>query len=725
MGIETAIVGGLMSAGVGYGTASFIAGAAVNLGVSYLASTAIRAISGGQQDAQDVSRQLSQPDPHPAYRHALGLTRATGTPVAMPVRTRFIWGCWILNSRPSKLTDPVIYFDKRRLDFTGDPFDLQGEGAKAASDLFENHVEMWIGRGDQGAPPQFFLDNVPWAVDGDEDLWKASDRWEGRTVIWMRLEAGASEEFNLRWPSVPPLVEVEGQWSFVWDPRDPAQDPDDESTWQWSDNHALCVLDALRRNPMRQYRALNLHLQSFIDAANASDETIQTADGGSEPRYRAAGTLTYDRPEIEDVVNPLVLSGAANLVRIGGQLAIAPGVWQPPAATVDDVLGEGFTFSDMVPGADLVNELRVEYLSPARGYEMASLQPWPIPGAREQDGGIAAPKKLSLPFCPSATQGMRVRKIEGLRMRRQDRIEGVQLPPECFDLVAGSTANVAFPEPYDVFDGTYEIETIHPAFRPMGGEGDDAMAMVMPAAMVLHSEAIYEWSAAEEEEIVTEPYDGDRGEVQLPGPITVSAANLDTGDTVLPRLRFAFDPSLSSGVDAYEWQIREYDPGQTAEAGWSERRIISGDVRDDSDQVYGITDALSSSGVYDIRVRTVAAAGKSRYRTVEGVAAEGLTITLTAPTFIQVTPSANSVYLEFATSNDPETRGVEIWGADTDSEAAATQLGDPIYIGSNRSASLTEGGLNNGQTRYYFARSFGPFGSTSPFSDSASATTTS
>ncbi|WP_422073855.1 hypothetical protein [Tranquillimonas rosea] len=698
-----------------------IATAAVRIGASVLISAASRALFGGQPNAQDTARKLSSPDVLPAYRHVYGQTRATGTPVATPVRTRFIWGCWVLNSRPSKLTNPVIYLDKRRMEYTGDPFDLQGEGAKASGGIFEDHVEFWIGRGDQTQPPQFFLDNVPWAVDGDEDLWRATDRWEGRTVIWMRLEAGANEERNIRWPSAPPLVEVEGQWSFVWDPRDPAQDPDDETTWQWSENHALCVLDALRRNPMRRYRKLNLHLQSFIDAANASDEVIQTADGGSEPRYRAAGTLTYDRSELEDVVNPLVLSGAANLVRIGGKLAIAPGVYQEPAATVTAMLGQGFTFSDMVPGAELVNELRVSYLSPDRGYETASLQPWPIPGAQAQDGGVSAPKDMELSFCPSPTQAMRVRKIEGLRLRRQDRIEGGELPPETFDLVAGATATVAFPEPYDALDGTYEIESLHPALDPMGQDG---AALRMPAALVRTSAAIYEWSTAEEEEIITEPYDGDRGEVQLPGPITVSAANLDTGDTVLPRLRFAFDPSLSSGVDAYEWQIREAVPGQTAEAGWSERRIINGDVRDGSGQVFGVTDALSSSTTYDIRVRTVAAAGKSLYRTVEGVSTDGLAVILTAPTLFSITPGSDQIAMVFETPNESEIRSVEIWGADSDSEAAATELVEK-FTGANAQVPFTETGLTSGQTRYYFARTTGPYGSTSPFSDSASATTTS
>src|SRR5690606_32291721 len=123
------------------------------------------------------------------------------------------------------------------------------------------HINFWIGRGDQTSPPDLFLSDAPWGSGGDEELWLATDAWQGNTVIWMRLRAGKAESMQERWPSIPPLVEIEGRWSLIWDPRDEEQDPDDPETWEWSENHRLCVLDALRRNPIRQYQLANLHLE--------------------------------------------------------------------------------------------------------------------------------------------------------------------------------------------------------------------------------------------------------------------------------------------------------------------------------------------------------------------------------------------------------------------------------------------------------------------------------
>lgn len=736
MGIGVAAA--LMANGVGFGAAitatyGVVGAAAIRIGASLLISAATNALFGGRDmpKAQDIKRELSQPTTEPTYRFVYGETRATGTPAGTPVRGKHIWGCWILNSRPSVLDAPELYLDERLVEWDGDPFDFSGPGGYATNDPFKrdepvlgessdppyerNHVRFWIGRGDQTSPPQKFLDDVPYG-EGDEDLWKATDAWKGRTVIWMRLRAGENEDRQERWPSTPPMVAVEGKWCAVWDPRDEAQDGDDESTWGWSDNHALCVLDALRNNPIRKYRDINLHMQSFIDAANASDEVVERKSG-TEPRYRAAGTLTFESGEIEDQINPLVLSGAANLIRIGGQLGLAAGVWRAPQVELSYFLGEGFSAPDMVPGSELVNELRVSYLSPDRGYETAELSPWPIPGALAQDGGVPAVRDIELSFCPSATQAMRVRKINGLRMRRQERIEGGTLPPEAFDLVAGANVSVSLPAPYDVLDGTYEIESLHPAMDPTGREG---MALRMPSSLVKTDATIYDWDAeTEEEDIILQPYNGERKGVQLPGAINVSTgdgANLDTGGTILPRVRFAFDPSLSSSADSYRWQFR-VDGGD-----WQSGGSIDAEIRDGNNQVFGYLEGAAGT-TYDIRVRTVSPLGKSGWVEYIG-ATPTVSVTLNPPELVEITAGTGEISVTFQTANDPQTEGMEIWGADTDT---ADPINDATLLGTfsleaNRSADVTETGLSSGQTRYYFARARGPYNSASAFSPSASET---
>lgn len=711
MGIGT--LAALISNGVGVGAAlsatyGAVGAFAIQAGASLLLSTAANALLSKAPNAQDMSRQLAQPDTAPAYRYVYGETRATGTPVGTPVRGDYIWGCWLLNSRQSDLPSIKLFLDKREVVLSGDPFNW-ATGASSTDDPFLDHVTVWVSRGGRVAPPDEFLAQVPWAAGADSDLWKSTDGWQGRTVIWLKLKAGKSGDRQERWPASPPLVEVEGRWSKVWDMRDPAQDADDPATWKWSDNHALCCLDALRQNPIRRYTDATLHLASWQDAADVADELVTLASGATEKRYRVAGTLTFADGEIEDQINPLVLSGAADLIRIGGQLGIKPGAWQAPTLTLDYLMGDGFTAPDMLPGSDLVNELRASYLNPDRGYETADLEPWPIPGALAADGGLPAPRSIELSYCPSPYQAMRVRKITGLRLRRQERIEGGSLPPEAFDLVAGANVTIALPAPYDALDGVYEIEMIHPAFDPMGRQG---LALRMPAALVKTGPEIYAWTPAEEEEVVSEPYDGERKGMQPPGAITAltgDAVNLNTGKTTIPRIRFDFDPSSSNGVSDYEWEYRPTGDN------WREGGQIDGDVRDASGKVFAFTRSLATGEAYDIRVRAVGAGGKSDWVEIAGVSPI-VSVTLDLPTFDraeEIEPGKVRVWFELP--NDPDVTGMEIFAGPTTDPADAVSMRGIIYASPGSTRRATESGIPSGATRYYFARSRGDYASASGF----------
>lgn len=713
------IAGGLTSLGIGGAAAWAASSALVQFGVSQLINSAVNAVFGARSPrAQDIAREMSQMTTQPAYRFVYGECRATGTPAAIPTKDGNIYGAWILNSRPSDLSTFVLYFDKREVELTGDAFDLSGTGATATEAPFNGNVTVWISRGDHTAPPTAFTTDAAYVEGTADNLWKTSDAWKGRTMIWLKLNRGSPENRQELWPTYPnpPLVEVEGKWSKVYDPRDESQDADDPSTWVWSENHALCVRDALSQNPIRQYREGQIHASFNEDGPDASEETVALQSGGSEDRYTCAGTLIFSEGEIEDQLNPMMISGAADFIRVGGKLGYAAGVYRAPTETLTYLLGDGFEFPDMLPGADLVNQLRVTYLSPARGYETAALQPWDIPGALAEDGGVPAVKTMDLPFCPSATQGMRVRKISGLRMRRQERIEGGTLPPEAFNLVGGATATIALPEPYDALDGVYEIEGIHPGLDPLGESGQ--VAMRLPASLVKHNPAIYAWVPADdEEEVFDEQYDSDREGTNDPGAISVTtgdAVNLNTGGTIIPRVRFAFDPSTSD-VLSYEWQFR-LDGGD-----YQSGNIIGRDIRDGSGKVFGYLNGTPGQ-LYDIRVRAIGSNGTSDWVEITGVTPV-VDIVIDLPTEGAAVGGTGEITASFRTPNDPDFRAIEFYGSDTDDSGAASLIGTAIFTSQNTIVSITEDSLGASVTRYYFARSRGDYASASAFTASVSATT--
>tara|TARA_R110000765_G_scaffold10984_3_gene33931 strand:- start:34285 stop:36378 length:2094 start_codon:yes stop_codon:yes gene_type:complete len=694
-----------------------IASSLIQFGVSALLNSAIAAIFGKKQpDAQDIGRELSQPTTAPAYRFVYGTARATGTPVGTPIKGKNIWGAWLLNSRPSDLSEFTLFLDKREVELTGDAFDLDGDGAAATVYPFLNHVRVWISRGDHTAPPAAFTTDAAY-VEGDrEDLWKVTDAWRGQTMIWLKLDAGAQGERQERWPATPPLVEVEGNWSLIYDPREEDHDPEDPNTWTWSKNHALCVRDALAQNPIRKYREAQIHESFNVDGPDACDQLVALKSGGAEPRYVVAGTVVFSEGELEDQLNPMMISAAADFIRVGGKLGYAAGIYREPNEVLTYLLGDTFEFPDMLPGAELVNQLRVSYLSAPRGYETAELQPWDIPGALVEDGGVPAVKTLALSFCPSPTQAMRVRKISGLRVRRQERIQGGTLPPEAFNLVGGATVSVALPTPYDVLDGVYEVESIHPGLDPIGESGE--VAMRLPASLVRHSAEIYAWNpGVEEEEVFDEPYDSERKGTEPPGEISVTtgdAVNLDTGGGIIPRILFAFDPSEST-VTGYEWEYTQFL------TFYQSGGVLGADVRDGSGQVFGFLTGTPGQ-VYDIRVRAVGPSGNSPWVEITNVTPV-VDIEIDIPVDGAAVGGAGEITASFRTPNDADFRAIEIYGSDTDDSGSASLIGDAFYTGQNLTVTIVESGLGASVTRYYFARSRGDYASASAFTASVSATT--
>ena len=263
--------------------------------------------------------------------------------------------------------------------------------------------------------------------------------------------------------------------------------------------------------------------------------------------------------------------------------------------------------------------MRVSYLSVDRGYEAASLEPYPIPNALAEDGGVTDIQNLELTFCPSPTQAMRVRKIFGGLVRRQKNLN-VVLPPEAFNCVVGSTLNLDLETPFDIFNGVYEVRNLNTGFDVVG---DNGLSMLLPATLTKHSESIYDWDPeVDEEDVVEVFYDGTRTGVSPTGAITTQLEYFNSGGTFLPRIRFLFDPSPSSNIEYYEWEYSQ-DSGSFISGG-----DIDGASRDTSDptKVSGTLLAEENSD-YSIRVRAVSAAGKSDYTTTVADFQVDMTIT--------------------------------------------------------------------------------------------------
>lgn len=685
--------------------ASTVAGALVQIGGSYLLSVVARKLAGKpRQEAQ--RSELTQPTSLPAYRFVYGRCWAPGTPVGWVVRGRVLYICYLLNSRESALTTHTVLFDKRAVETSGNPFDFAGSGAVATNDPFSGYLQYWIGRGDQTSCPA--------QIASESGYFEATDAWRGRTVLWARVDCGPDDDRSERWPATPPELNVDGQWSLVYDPRD--------NTTKFSRNQGLIVLDALMNSPLRAYSDSYLWTETFEWAADVASQPVAVKAGGTIPRYRCDGVLVWsDGSELEDQIKPLLAAGASSLVRVGGRLGIVPAVSRASVHTITEFTdGQSIGLSRWQASDRIYTEVGGTYVAPDRAYESADLPVYVVPGAQTQDGGIPKRMDIDLDFVTDHRQGQRLAKIAAMRSRMQRRVSGEAFP-DAFRLVAGSICTLSLPWPYGSWNGMYEVETIHPA---AGINDDQSITLRLPMTLRETSAAIYTWDAAtEEQDVESAVFGGSIRRIVAPASVSVVSgadAALNLGYATMARVMLEWPVSVSASVRSYEWQLARRAGG--AWGDWLEGGAVDATTGDGATCRAWLSYVVIDSE-YRVRVRSVGTYGKSGWVVSAGVVASGPVLTLQMPVVQSATGGAGRIDLVLRQASDADATRIEVWVATVDDIGAASLLAT-LPAGASVVTTYAHTGLGSTETRHYWIRSRNGFGNASPFSASTSATTT-
>lgn len=700
----------LMANGVSFGaalTATFgaVGAALVQLGGSFILSAAATALM-GRPSAQSQRQELQRPTALPAYRFAYGRCWAPGTPVGWAVKGKVLYICYLLNSRPSALTSYTVYFDERAVVLDGNPFDFSGPGGSAVEDPFDDHVQIWIGRGDQVTCPA--------QLAAESEYFASTDAWRGRTVLWARLDCGKKSQRSERWPATPPALTVDGDWSLVFDPRD--------GLMKFSRNQALIVLDALRTNPIRAYADDFLMLDTFGWAADVAAQAVSVKAGGTIPRYRCDGVLVFaDGAELEDQLDPLLAAGASRLVRVGGRLGIVPAIARDPVHTITDVAdGQPLELTRWQPSDSLYTECVATYTAPDRNYETAEAPVYVVPGAVAADGGLPKRLDLALDFVTDHRQAQRLAKIAARRGRLQRAISA-ELWPDAFDLVAGSVASVDLGDPFGPWSGDYEVESIHPA---AGINDDQSITLRLPATLRETSAAIYDWDAAtEEQDVELGDLGATIGGVQAPGvPSVISggAAALTSGEQITPRVQFTFAASASASAEAYEVQYRRHDG--TSWGRWQAGGTFSEDAVE-SGTITGYVTPVSVGSDYQVQARTIGEYGKSGWSVSVAVTASAPANILATPDAPTVTAlSSSTIRVRAEQIDDPSaTHLIILRNTVNNSITAAEWL--TIAAGASVAVQRDHTGLTSGSTWYYWCQARDQWGNRGGVSAAGTATT--
>lgn len=241
-------------------------------------------------------------------------------------------------------------------------------------------------------------------------VWTAAHQLRGIANWVVSFTSPAAEEFNAVFPdgyNTP--VRCICRLSYVWDPRDETQDADDESTWLWSDNAAVCILDYLTHPDGYNRSRDDIDIPSFEAFADICDEAVPLAAGGTEPRYRIWGVygLTDDP---QDVLAKMRAACDAEFYQTSeGKIAIRGGTWNAPTVTIrdTDILGHSMEQGNNRFAA--FNELKILYTSADHDYQTMEATSWENLEDQADRGVLGS--SITLDMVPSATQARRLAKI--------------------------------------------------------------------------------------------------------------------------------------------------------------------------------------------------------------------------------------------------------------------------------------------------------------------------
>ena len=688
---------------------SFAISAAISTAVSF-AFSALLSLFAGRPTQEEIRRELSRERSTPLKRFVYGETIATGSPVPWKVRGSILYGCLILNSRPSDGSNIRIFLDRREveLDSQTELFDFSGPGSRGVNAPFVGLTQFWVGLGDQTTPPQQILDEVP-------EFFIDTDAWQGLTVIWCRFSVGPNSSRPQTWPRTPPLVEVVMRWSKVWDPRNRGQSLLDPSSWRWQSNQAMIALDMHTQNPIQPYRERDLELPMWRAAVNEANEQIPIAGGGTETRYEAHGAVIFNEgSELGDLLEPIITAGASTVVTVGGRVGLISGTFETPVLEITDLIGEEFSFSTLRPVRDLANQIHTSYVSEERLFETAELPPYSVPGAVAEDGGAPIVARAELQMVKSPRQAARIQKIVAYNLRSQKTLTCLA-PPEALNIIAGASVRVNLPAPYEGMNGVYLATDV----RPRAIEDEGVAFGVELTLKELFSEGFI-WGEDEEPEIPPfTPVDATISGIAPPRNLVVTSEAVSTGSSAtLAQAKLVWDSSTSASAAFYEVQFREVGDE------YQDLTVVSSETLNAQGQHQAVSGTLEIGQSYDFRVRASGNAGASDYIEVQNVEILSPNSEVAAPVNPSATAGAGEVTLRFTLPNDPLAAGLVIFSGSSSNINAMTQKIGPIYQGPNQTVITVDSGLTPGVEVFYAARTIDNGNAPGAFSAVVSATPT-
>ncbi|MBS9476246.1 hypothetical protein [Ancylobacter radicis] len=270
------------------------------------------------------------------------------------------------------------------------------------------YLQMTHGADDQVA--------IPLAAEIAE--WGSTRRLRGMAAFCASYAQGNKDNWSQRYPNGAPNPTFVIKGAMVPDPRNPAHDLEDQSTWTYSDNWARCFLRWCLDRDGWGLSPDDLDLDSFEAACDDCDASVATTTG-TEPRYLAWGRYTTSDTRASTLANFLASAGATLLEQPNGKLAVFVGKDRTPNSATD-ITDEHIRDVQLDRFPDALD--RVDGIRARITWQYASWEEQEVPAVYSGAsfyGAQADVDDLPLAYCPSPYQAQRI-AYATLKQRRAD-----------------------------------------------------------------------------------------------------------------------------------------------------------------------------------------------------------------------------------------------------------------------------------------------------------------
>ncbi len=631
-GLSTLPIGGLLgslsaaaiAANVTFTALTLTASAALQSAAARKAKKASRRDTSAGQSAQQTLRLAVAP----RVRH-YGRVRSFGALVFVETRAGVIHQCVVFNA--GTIAEYEEFF------VGGKPVLLDADGCVTQAPFYvagfadpnqRSLVRIESRRGYADQPASSILTA---AYPGD---WTAAHKLNGLAYAVLACRQTAADRYQTVYNSQIPALSAIFKGVAVYDPRDPGQNVTDANTWEWSDNPALCLMDFMRVKMEIGLGAIDI--ASFAAEATYHDETVPLKGGGTEKRYRLAGSVSYDE-QPATVIERMLDTFRGSLYLTGeGRIAVRSARWIEPDPA-DAIPDDAIISSRIEQREGLLTEynaVKAVYISPAHGWQEQQAHTIRDEAAVDRLGR-EMPDTTALPMVHSHTQAQRLAKIELYEDNPEwlgelvchgaaalKLVGKTVFPLTDADLDLTVTARITgLTIARDLSTATIRWESIAPAAYAWNPETDEGPAPPLPA------------------DTSTDPLN--------PGPPTALSAVVEDagGGDVRAALRWAA-PERAGQIYDLRWRELPGDPWQLV-TGITERAYILPAIPDGTE-----------TWSWEVRLRT-SQGGVSGWAEGTFTNTAFTAATLLAPTALTVTGGQENIAINAVQSASPQAWTVE------------------------------------------------------------------